>query len=126
MGSQEKFRLALHGDRPARLVLMKDVNKSIQTFLIQNPRITLDEIRYLAGFRQANPEVLGSIAAHREWGGNAGIVAALIRNPKTPTTVAVRLLDKLPIAELRRIARTGEAPRAVTIAARKRVAAAPE
>lgn len=120
MGSQEKIRLALHGDRPSRLILVRDVNKTVQTFLVQNPRITIDEIRYIAGYRLANPEVLNTIARHRDWGDNAGIVSALVRNPKTPASTAVRLLDKLPMSEVRRIAKSGEAPQAVTIAARRR------
>jgi hypothetical protein len=121
MSSQEKIHLALHGDRSARLLLLKDVNKTVQTFLVQNPRITLDEVRYLAGFRQANPDVLATIAAHREWGQNAGIVAALVRNPKTPSSTALKLLDRVPVGELRRLAKSGDAPRAVQVAARKRV-----
>jgi hypothetical protein len=121
MTSQEKIHLALHGDRSARLILMKDVNKTVQTFLVQNPRITLDEIRYIAGFRQANPDVLATIGAHREWGVNAGIVAALIRNPKTPSTTAIKLLDRVTPAELRRLAKSGDVPRAVQVVARKRV-----
>jgi hypothetical protein len=121
MGSQEKMQLALHGDRSARLLLLKDVNKTIQTFLLQNPRITIDEIRYIAGYRQANPEVLVAIAAHRDWGANQNVVAALVRNPKTPVPTAVKLLDKLPVTELRRLAKSNEVPRAVQAASRKRV-----
>jgi hypothetical protein len=120
MSSQEKIHLALHGDRPARMILLRDVNKTAQTFLVQNPRITIDEIRYLAGFRQANPDVLATIAGHREWGQNPGIVAALIRNPKTPSATAVKLLDKVAVAELRRLAKSNDVPRAVQAAARKR------
>jgi hypothetical protein len=121
MTSQEKMQLALKGDRAARLLLIKDVNKTIHTFLLQNPRITIDEIRYIAGFRQANPEALVSIAAHREWGQNQNVIAALVRNPKTPTTTAVKLLDKVGATELRRLAKSNEVPRAVQAAARKRV-----
>ncbi|HEY8039072.1 MAG TPA: hypothetical protein VIF15_04730 [Polyangiaceae bacterium] len=121
MSSQEKLRLAIHGDRTARLILLKDVNKTIHTFLLQNPRITLDEIRYIAGYRQANPDALATIAAHKEWGQNQNVLAALIRNPKTPTTTAVRLLDKIAVSELRRLAKSSEVPRAVQAAARKRV-----
>jgi hypothetical protein len=113
----------LHGDRAARLVLVKDVNKTVQTFLVQNPRITLDEIRYLAGFRQANPDVLATIGAHREWGQHQGIVAALIRNPKTPTSTALKLLDKVAVSELRRLAKSNDVSRAVQAAARKRATA---
>ena len=121
MGTQEKIRLALHGDRAARLILLKDVNKTIQTFLLQNPRITIEEVRYLAGYRQASPDALQTIAAHREWGQNANVVATLVRNPKTPATIAVKLLDKVPVTELRRLAKSAEVPRAVQAAARKRV-----
>jgi hypothetical protein len=121
MSSNEKMQLALKGDRNARLLLLKDVNKSVQTFLLQNPRITIDEIRYIAGYRQANPDALVTIAAHREWGQNQGVLAALVRNPKTPSPTAVKLLDKIAPAELRRLAKSAEVPRAVQIAARKKV-----
>jgi hypothetical protein len=121
MSSNEKMQLALHGDRNARLLLLKDVNKNVQTFLLQNPRITIDEIRYIAGYRQANPDALVTIAAHREWGQNQGVLAALARNPKTPSPTAVKLLDKIAPAELRRLAKSSEVPRAVQVAARKKV-----
>jgi hypothetical protein len=121
MSAQEKMQLALHGDRAARLLLLKDQNKTIHAFLLQNPRITLDEIRYLAGYRQANPDALVTIAAHRDWGQNANVVLALARNPKTPTPTAVKLLDKIAPVELRRLAKSAEVPRAVQAAARKKV-----
>jgi len=121
MSSNEKMQLALKGDRNARLLLLKDVNKGVQPFLLQNPRITIDEIRYIAGYRQANPDVLVTIAAHRDWGQNQGVLAALVRNPKTPAPTAVKLLDKIAPAELRRLAKSGEVPRVVQTAARKKV-----
>ncbi len=120
MSAQEKMQLAVHGDRAARLILVRDINKSIQQFVLQNKRITIDEVRYIAGFRQAHPEVLNTIAGNRDWVGNPSILAALVRNPKTPTPVAVKLLDKLPMAEIRRIAKSDEVPRAIVVAARKK------
>jgi hypothetical protein len=121
MSSNEKMQLALHGDRNARLLLLKDVNKNVQTFLLQNPRITIEEIKYIAGYRQANPDVLVTIAGHRDWGQNQGVLTALVRNPKTPSLTAVKLLDKIAPAELRRLAKGAEVPRAVQVAARKKV-----
>lgn len=121
MSSPEKMQLALHGDRTERFLLLKDVNKNVQTFLLQNARITLDEVRYIAGFRQAIPDVLVAIAAHREWSQNQGVLAALVRNPKTPPVTAVGLLDRIAPAELRRLAKSNEVPRPVQAAARKKV-----
>lgn len=122
MSTAQKMQMAMHGDRTARLLLLKDVNKNIQTFIIQNPRITLEEVRYIAGFRQANPDVLNTIAANRDWTNNPNIVSSLVRNPKTPGATAVKLLDKLPIGEIRRLAKSNDVPRAVNQAARKKVA----
>jgi len=120
MPTVEKMKLAVHGDRSARMLLMKDTNKTLQTFVLQNKRITLEEVRFLAGFRQAHPDVLVTIAGNRDWTANPAVVAALVRNPKTPSPTAVKLLDKLPIAELRRLAKSNDVPRPVTLAARKK------
>jgi hypothetical protein len=120
MPSHEKIQLALHGDRTARLLLLRETNKSFQTFVLQNKRITIDEVRYVAGYRQASADVLNAIAQNKDWSQNAGIASALVRNPKTPSTIAVKLLDKLPLAEVRRLAKSNDAPRAIQIAARKR------
>jgi hypothetical protein len=121
MSAQQKMHLAAHGDRVHRLILVKDTNRTIQTFLLQNPHITLEEVRYLAGFRQATPDALQTIAAHREWSQSAGVVLALVRNPRTPMAAAVRLLDRVGEVELRRLARSPDVPRGVQLAARKKV-----
>lgn len=121
MNHPEKVRLAMHGDRAARLILMKDPNKTLHTFLLQNPRITLDEVRFLAGYRQANPEALKMIGDSRDWSQHAAVASALVSNPKTPTQTSLKLLDRLPQSELRRLAKSEHTPRAVQLAARKRV-----
>jgi len=121
MSTAEKRKLALQGDRPARQLLLKDPNKQMQVFVVQNKGITLDEVRYVAGFRQANPEALKQIAENRDWMQNPNVLMALVQNPKTPPIVATRLLSKLTPSDLRRVAKSGNVPRAVSIAARKMV-----
>jgi hypothetical protein len=122
MNTNQKMQLGMRGDRTARTLLLKDLNKNLQSFVIQNPRITLDEVRSLAASRQALPDVLNTIAANKDWGNNPNIVTALVRNPKTPGTTAAKLMDKVPIAEVRRLAKGTDVPRAVMAAARKRLA----
>lgn len=121
MSVREKMSLALKGDRGTRLILMKDTNKSIHTFVIQNPKITVDEVRWMAGNRQTNPEVIQRIAANVEWLQNPRVVSALVCNPKSPSSVAVRLLDRLSMQEVRRIAKSGAAAPAVVQAAKRKV-----
>lgn len=120
MNTREKMQLARHGGRAERAVLMKDKNKTLHTFVIQNRGLTLDEVRYYAGYRQANPETLKMIAENRTWLQNPSIAAALVRNPKTPSSIAVRLLDRLPKAEVARLAKGGVS-RPVQEAARRKV-----
>ncbi len=121
MAGPQRVQLALKGDRTARMLLLRDTNKSSQLFVLKNPRVTLEEVRFLAGDRQANPEALTAIAANREWVQNTNILFTLIRNPKTPTGTAVKLLEKVPVLELRRLAKSNDVPGPVQAAARKRV-----
>jgi hypothetical protein len=122
MNLNQKMQLAMHGSRVARTLLLKEVNKNLQAFIIQNPRITLDEVRALAANRQANPDVLNTIAANKDWGNNPNVVTALVRNPKTPPGTAAKLVEKVPMPEVRRLAKATDVPRVVVTAARKRVA----
>lgn len=122
MKKAEKRQLALHGDRAARLILMKDVDKELHASVIQNPAITLDEIRYIAGYRQTNPDVLKRIAANRDWVQYPQVVSALVRNPKTPTPVALRLVDRLSLTEQRTILRSQQASMAVLQAIKRKLA----
>ena len=121
MTTSAKLQLALHGDKTARTLLLRDPNKHIHAYIIQNKGITLDEVRFIAGFRQANPDVLKQIGENREWMQNPRIVAALVTNPKTPPSTATKLLSLLPVTELRRIAKSQNVPRSVSAAARKMV-----
>jgi hypothetical protein len=123
MSAPQKIQFAMKADRAGRVLLLKEPNKTIQTFLLQNPRITIEEVKHIAGFRQAGPEALNAISVNREWTGNPGVVSALVRNPKTPGPTAVKLMEKLSMDEIRRLAKSNDVPPAVTAAARKKVAA---
>ena len=119
MTTSAKLQLALHGDKTARTLLLRDPNKHIHSYIIQNKGITVDEVRFIAGFRQANPDVLKQIGENRDWMQNPRIVAALVTNPKTPPSTATKLLPLLPITDLRRIAKSQSVPRNVSAAARR-------
>jgi hypothetical protein len=121
MTTAQKIQLALKGDRTARLLLLKDINKTLHTFLLQNPRITLDEVKFMARFKQTSAEALETIAGNPDYVRHQAVVAALVRNPRTPGPIAARLVDKLPDAEVRRLAKSNDVPRAVQAAARKRI-----
>lgn len=117
----EKQELAIAGDRVERLMLMKDPNKAIHPYLLRNPRLTTDEVRMMATYRNINPDVLNKIAQNREWMRDARIVGAVVGNPKAPPQLTMRLLDRLSSTELRRLAKSPDASKAVQRAARQKL-----
>lgn len=117
----EKRQAALHGRKDLRMLLMRDRNKTIHPFVIKNPAITLDEIEQIAKMPSVNPDVLRMIANHKEWTRSAAVCRNLVRNPQTPMKDALSLLDKLPLSEIRALAKGGSVRTAIQQAARKKV-----
>jgi len=118
MTVSQKMQLALSGDREARAYLLRDTNKTLHVFVLRNPRIGLDEVLYAAKLPSLSPEALKLIAEHREWSGNAQVCTALARNPRMPLPLVFKLLPRVPVAELRAIAK-GTGRLQVVQAARK-------
>jgi hypothetical protein len=120
MTVSQKMALALSGNREERFALLRDPVKTLHVFVLKNPRIGLDEVAWAAKQPTLSPEALKLISEHREWSGNATVCIALVRNPKTPLPLAVRLLDRIPMSEVRAIAKGG-AREQIVHAARKKV-----
>jgi hypothetical protein len=114
------MQLALSGGREERMALMRDPNRILHNYVLRNPRIGLDEVQAAAKLPSMNPESLAFIADHPEWGRNSTVCIALARNPKTPTAIAVRMLDKIPEADVRLIAK-GAGRAALVQAARRKL-----
>jgi hypothetical protein len=121
MSVTEKMQLALSGSRDERAALLRDTNKSLHLFVFKNPRLGLDEVQAAVKMPQLSPEAIKMVCEHREWGTNATICAALVRNPKTPMPLALRMLDRVPMTELKAIAKGG-AREPLVHAARKKLA----
>jgi hypothetical protein len=120
MSVAEKMQFALSGDREARAWLLRDNNKVLHSYVLRNPRIGLDEVVYAAKMASLSPDALKFIADHREWGVNGTICTALARNPRTPVPLVLKLLPRVPLQELRAIAK-GTGRQAIVQAARKMI-----
>lgn len=115
-----KMQLALSGDRDERLQLLRDVNKTLHLHVLKNPRITMDEVLFAARLPALSADALRFIADHREWGAQAAVCAALAKNPQAPVPLVLKVLPKVPPADLRALAKGGaRAP--IVQAARKLV-----
>ena len=121
MTVSEKMQLALSGTREERTALFRDPNKTLHVYVLKNPRIGLDEVQAAAKLPNLSPDALKLVAEHREWSVNAQVCTALVRNPKTPMPLALRLLDRVAPSDLRAIAKGGARDQLVQ-AARKKLA----
>jgi hypothetical protein len=122
MSVTEKTQLALSGSRDERTALLRDNAKTVHVFVLKNPRIGLDEVQAAAKNPNLSPDALKMIAEHREWGLNPSVCTSLVRNAKTPLPLALKMLERVPLSDLRALAKGGAREQLVQ-AARRKIAA---
>lgn len=121
MSVNERTRLAVTGDTEARRILIRDPHLEIQRAVLQNPRLTNSEIVAIAHARDVHDDVLKQIAGNREWSKLYPVRLALVKNPRTPLSIAIRLVPTLFSQDLKLIARSKAVSRAVAHAARSKI-----
>ena len=100
MGMKDRVKLAMKGDREARNILVRDPNRIVAQAVVQNARITEQEIEKIASMRSVPEEVLRLIAINRNWARNYQIVHKLVQNPRTPLSNAMTILTRLQLRDL--------------------------
>lgn len=88
--------------------LLRDPHPLVIRQLLENPRLTEDDIVRLAARRPANVEALRAIA-RTDWLVRARVRMTLIQNPGTPAAIAVPLLAVCTRPELRQVRSSSEA-----------------
>jgi hypothetical protein len=119
MDLSEKIRLALTGDKETRNLLARESNKLILSYLLQNPRVTETEILGIAKGKSLPEEILLMITKKREWMKKYPIRLAVTQNPKTPLTVAMKMLPSIRDTDLRKIGRSRDVSAYLSAGARK-------
>jgi hypothetical protein len=95
MSVRQKIQAARTGPREARAILVRDTNREVARTVLQSPRLTGPEVEAFAAMRSLSEDVLREIGNSREWTRSYMVVHNLVRNPKTPTAIALRLLPRL-------------------------------
>ena len=115
----ERIKLALRGNREARFLLLRDPNRLIRRFVLQNPRVGDEEIIAIAKNRSADDELLRIIAGSREWTKNYQVKLALVTNPKTPLVLALRFVAALHERDVRALAKSKIVPSTIAAQAKR-------
>ena len=101
MKVKDRMKLGMKGDREARSILIRDPNKVVAQAVINNPRITDQEVEAIASMRTVSDEVLRLIALNRGWARQYTIIHNLARNPRTPLPTAINILPRLYTRDLK-------------------------
>lgn len=103
MNVKDRMKLAMKGDREARSILIRDSNRIVATAVVQNPRVTDQEIENIAAMRTVADEVLRLIALNRNWARSYPIIHNLVRNPRTPIPTVLSTLPRIRTKDLKNI-----------------------
>ena len=83
--------LAVKGDREARNCLVRDPNRVVAQAVIQNAKITEQEVEKIAAMRTVPEDVLRQIFINKKWARNYTIMHNLARNPRTSIANAMNI-----------------------------------
>lgn len=122
MSILEKIKLARFGTGEARGLLVRDRNRLVALAALRSPKLTEKDVIAWAKARHLSDEVIRSIAKNREWTRIYAVRYALVTNPRTPLSDAIRFVPGLAERDLRALMRSRDVPAAVSQTARKLLA----
>ena len=103
MNTRDRLKLAMKGDREARSILIRDSNRVVSTAVMNNPRITDQEVENIAAMRTISDEVLRLISLNRSWARSYPIIHNLARNPRTPLPTVMNILPRIRSKDLKQL-----------------------
>lgn len=114
-----RVKLARGANLQMRQLLIRDSNSQVATTVMTANTLSDQEVETIANSRSVCDEVIAMIPRKREWMKKYVIVKALVRNPKTQPAMAMRLIPRLTLMDLRMLAKDKNVPEAVRIQARR-------
>jgi hypothetical protein len=121
MNVAQRVGLAMKGSREERAILIRDPNKIVSVAVLSSPKMTESEIEAIVKMTSISDEILRIISNSRAWMKRYGIVAALVRNPKTPVAVSMNLLMRLTEKDLRMLSTDRNVPEVLRVTARQKI-----
>jgi hypothetical protein len=110
----QRLRLTRGASRTMKQILLRDPNGQVAVAVLSHNNFSEQEMEQVARSRSVAEDVLLEVAKRRDWIARYSICRALTGNPKTPVAIAVRLLPRISVRDLRIFSRDrnlGEAVR---------------
>ena len=109
------------GNSAERGILIRDSNKVVARTVIRSPAVTDSEVLAYAKNKSLIDEVISFIATNRKWTRHYAVKLNLVKNPKTPTSDAMRFLTHLRLSDLRTVAKSRDVPGPISKAAKNMI-----
>ncbi|HVY48701.1 MAG TPA: hypothetical protein VHB21_22590 [Minicystis sp.] len=119
MTTSQKIRAAMLGSKEERMMLVRDHNRIVASAAVRSPLMQESEAVLISRNRNMPDEVLRVIASTPEWLKSYAIKKNLCENPKTPASIATRLVLQLRESDLRHLAKSKNVSGPVQDAARR-------
>ena len=102
--------MARDTDRLVFQKLLRDPEAPVVRILLNNPRLTEDDVVRLAARRPTDPSIQQIVAQSTRWIARYRVKRALILNPATPPDISIRLLPFINLSDLDAIGRDPALP----------------
>jgi hypothetical protein len=119
MTMSQKVRRAVIGSREERMLLVRDANRIVASAAVRSPLMQEPEVVLIARNRNVSDEVLRVIGSSPEWMKSYAVKKNLVENPKTPPSIATKLVQHLRENDLRQLSRSKNVTGVVQEAARR-------
>ena len=105
MNPTERFILASKASRIERQILIRDNSPQVLMGLLNHPQIEIREVIEILKSHFATGGTFEQVARNHKWMQNPEIPSLIAKNPKTPQSLAIKLLDMLRTSDLRMMAK---------------------
>lgn len=109
----QRIQLALKGGKDIRNVLIRDPNREVVIKVLENPKITENEVEMIARNPSSPDDALRYIFKKKDWIRKYNIVLSLASNPKTPIGISMPLITRLRMHDLVILEKNKNIPEAV-------------
>ena len=118
----QKIKLAMFGNMTARgLLIRESKNRQIPLFVLENSRLTENEVQEFSRNTNLSDQVLRAIAQNPEWMKNYTVRVNIVSNPKTPIDASVKWVKYLQVQDLRKLMKSKNIPQVIASQCRKLV-----
>jgi hypothetical protein len=108
-----RLKLSRGAGRVLRSILLRDSNTQVALSALLSNNLPDQEVEQVANSRSVAEEILEAISRKREWISKYNVAKALVKNPKTPLPISLKLVNRMSVRDLRDLGRDKNIPDAV-------------